>query len=717
MPSKTKGLIRKGWIIPMSSHLLVLVLIASVLPTSASAAANFYVAVNGNDAWSGRRAAPNRGKTDGPFATLEKARDAVRQLKGRDGIPAGGVSVWVRGGAYKAAQTFKLEAADSGSEKSPIVYRAFKGEKPIFSGALRVMGFQPVRDPAILARLPEESRGKVVQADLKALGITNIAPLRLGGSASGLGFNTHPLMELFFNGQALPLARWPNQGFVRVAKTGGEPTVPGGSLNPDTGRIFYDGDRPQRWKDDRDVLLYGYWYWDWADSYERVASIDPEKREIVLAPPYSAYGYRAGQPYYALNLLSEIDMPGEWYIDRASGTLYLYPPSDPAKAAVELSVAMFPLVQMEDASYVSLVGITWEIGGADGVIIHGGDHCLLAGCTLRRLGGNGVEIHGGTNHGLRSCDLYSLGRGGVVVDGGNRKNLTPGGHFVDNCEIYDLSRIDHTYTPAVLMTGVGNRITHNLFHDIPSSAVRLDGNDHLMEYNEVYRVVTESDDQGGVDMWNDPTYRGDIIRYNYFHHIGNWRHQGEELPVGQAGIRLDDAICGVLVHGNVFYRCASGRLGFGGLQIHGGKDNIVRNNVFAGCRTAISLSPWGETRWRDYTAKTLEGIDAPLFLARYPELAKLQEDHDVNLIRSNLVYDCDEFLRRDSGRNKMQDNLVTKEDPGFADAAAGDFSLAKISPALKEVDYRPIPFERIGLYLDEYRRVLPAQAIRQARAE
>ena len=99
-------------------------------------------------------------------------------------MPTSGVTVWVRGGAYKVAQTFKLEAMDSGSEKSPIVYRAFKGEKPIFSGGIRVMGFQPVRDPAILARLPEESRGKVVQADLKALGIANIAPLQLGGSAA-----------------------------------------------------------------------------------------------------------------------------------------------------------------------------------------------------------------------------------------------------------------------------------------------------------------------------------------------------------------------------------------------------------------------------------------------------------------------------------------------------------------------------------------------------
>lgn len=701
----------------MGSIRCVVALLAATLFAGNSMAGpkSFYVAANGSDKWSGTLAAPNRGKTDGPFATLERARDAVRQLKQSGGIPAGGLTVWVRGGTYKVARTFNLGAEDSGSAQSPVVYSAFKGEKPVFSGGVRVTGFQPVREAAILARLPEESRGKVVQADLKALGFADIAPLRLGGMAGGLGFNTHPLTELYFNGQAQPMARWPNQGSVRIVKM----SVPDGYTDQGragsrTGQFFYEGDRPLRWKDDKDLLLYGYWFWDWADSYERVSSIDTAKREITLAKPYSGYGYRAGQSYYAVNVLSEVDMPGEWYIDRAGGTLYFYPPSDPAKAAVELSAAMFPFVQMDNASYISLMGIAWELGGADGAIIRGGDHCLLAGCTLRRFGGNAVEIRGGTSHGLRSCDLHSMGRGGVVLSGGNRKDLTPGGHFVDNCDIYDLSRIDHTYTPAVWVDGVGNRLTHNLFHDVRSSAVRLNGNDHLVEYNEIYRVVTESDDQGGIDMWGDPTYRGDIIRYNYFHHVGNWRHQGEDVATGQSGIRLDDSISGVLVHGNVFYRCSSGRLGFGGLQIHGGKDNVVTNNIFAGSRTAISLSPWNEKRWRDYTAKTLDRIDAALFVARYPALAKLAEDYNVNLIRSNLVYGCDEFLRRDSGRNKMERNVVTKENPGFANAAAGDFRLTKISPALKEAKFEPIPFERIGLYRDEYRKALPAQALSRA---
>ncbi len=679
-----------------------------------ASAGDLYVATNGNNAWSGLLAEPDPGKTDGPFATMERARDEVRRLKKQKRMPSEGVTILIRGGHYKVTQTFMLEAEDSGTEKSPLTYRAFKGEIPVFSGGVRLTGFQPVLDTAVLARLPGEIRGKVMQADLKANGVTNLIPLRLGGFASGLGFTTHPVMELFFNGQALQPARWPNEGFVRIAAVD--------SSDGKTRSFRYNGDRPRRWRDEKDLLLYGYWFNDWADSYERIASIDTDKQTITLAPPYHRYGYRKGQRYYAVNVLSEIDMPGEWYLDRSSGTVYLYPPSDPEKAVVELSVAAFPFLQMGKVSHLTMQGLTWELGCADGIIIRNGDHCLLAGCTVRCFGGNGVGIIGGTNHGLRSCDIHSMGRGGVVVSGGDRKTLTPGRHSIENCEIYDLSRIDHTYTPAVMMSGVGNRIAHNLLHDMNSSAIRLSGNDHLVEFNEVYRVVRESDDQGGLDMWSDPTYRGNIIRYNYWHHIGNWRHLGEEPVYGQAGVRLDDAISGVKVEGNVFFHCATGKAGFGAIQIHGGKDNTVTHNIFVNCRTAVSFVPWDDKSWRDFTALAGHSlrspeIDSALYRSRYPELARLNEDHDVNMICNNLVYLCGEFLRRDSGRNTLIDNIITNDDPGFTDATNGIFNLAGNAPILRRTGFLPVPFEKIGLYSDGFRTALPIRAVGKARAE
>jgi len=681
------------------------------LPARPAPGAVLYVAPNGADA--------DPGTLDRPFATLERARDEIRRRKAQGGLPQGGIEVRVRGGVYRVTQTFRLAAEDSGTGQSPVVYRAHPQEKPVFTGGVRLGGFQAVRDPAILARLPEEARGKVVQAELKAHGITGLKPLVLGGFSSGRGFKTHPVMELFFNGRALPLARWPNEGYVRIADV----SAPDGHqihglAGSKTGRFTYEGDRPTRWKDEKEALLYGYWFFNWADSYERVASIDTQKREIALEPPYHGYGYRKGQHYYAVNLLCEIDVPGEWYLDRSTGMLYLWPPSDPSQAAVEISAAEFPFVTIEGASHVAFERLTWELGCADAVAIRGGQRCLLAGCTIRRFGGNGVEIHGGAGHGLLSCDIHSMGRGGAVISGGDRKTLAPSDHFVENCHIRNLSRVDHTYTPAVRMTGVGSRIAHNLLHDVRSSAINLTGNDHRVELNEIFHAVWESDDQGGVDMFGNPTFRGNVYRFNYWHHIGNWRQPAQDPPCGQAGIRLDDAISGTLVYGNVFYRCSAGRLGFGGVQIHGGKDNIVDGNVFVDCMAAISFSPWGEKRWREFTTKSLESaeIDKPLYLARYPELARLAEDHDVNAVWRNVAYRCGEFLRRNAGRARQLDNLVTAEDPGFVDANSGMLGLKPESSAFERIGLRPIPFGEIGLYRDAFRTELPSQAVLDARA-
>lgn len=661
----------------------------------------------------------NPGSADKPFATLERARDEIRAVKQRGGLPNGGVTVLLGDGRYPVRQTLELTAADTGAADAPIVYRAADGACPIFSGGISLSGFAPVSDAAILARLPEQARANVLQADLKAHGVTTLGPLVLGGFASGNGFKTYPVNELFFNGDAMQMARYPNEGVLYTADVA-EPdghTIHG-LTGSKTGRIRYDGDRPARWKGEPDAMLYGYWFFDWADSYERIAGIDTEKCEIELMKPYHSYGYRKGARYYAVNILSEIDMPGEWYLDRQNLTLYFYPPSDPAQADIALSLLASPMVHMQDASHVRFEGLTWELGTGDAILVKGGQQGLFAGCTVRRFGGNGIEITGGAGHGILSCDIYSMGRGGAVIYGGNRKTLEPGAHYVANCDIHHLSRIDHTYTPAVLVNGAGCRVLHNRMHHINSSAMRVEGNDHLIACNEVHDVLLESDDQGGADMFGNPTFRGNVYRHNYWHHIGNWRRTAEDLSCGQAGIRLDDAISGVLIQGNIFHRCASGKLGFGGVQIHGGKDNIVENNIFAQCAAAISFSPWGADRWKEFTAKSMEApqIDPALYLARYPQLAALPETPNINTVQRNIIWKCDQFLLRNNGQNILLDNNETADDALFTNPAAGDFTLTPAGIAAVPTGFKPIPVDQMGLYTDAYRHALPVAEIAAARS-
>jgi hypothetical protein len=561
---------------------------------------------------------------------------------------------------------------------------------------VRVGGFVTVTNQQVLSRLPAEARGQVMQTDLKAQGLTDF-----GGMAKrGFGARPSPLFELLFDGRALRPARWPNEGFV---KTG--PVADPGSGAPRRGAVFaFDGDRPLRWLEARDAWLFGYWHYLWADGSLPLAGVNPTVRRIETAEPYTyGGGVMPNRPYYVFNLLEEIDTAGEWYLDRAAGLLYLWPPRNPGEALVTVSMLSAPLVEMEAVSHVTLDGLVLEYGRFHGVTITGGQRCLLKGCTLRQLGGDGVLIEGGAEHLVVGCDLHHLARGGVRVKGGERQTLRPGRHVIENCHVYDFSRVDRTYTPAVWMDGVGNRVSHNHFHHSPCSALRLEGNDHLIEFNDIHHVLLETDDQGGLDMHFNPTYRGNILRYNFWHEIGSGG-----VPCGQAGVRLDDAISGVLVYGNVFQRCSHAL--FGGVQIHGGKENILDNNLFVDCPWAVSFSLWSNDRWRSFLAEAVRRGDVytnAVYLARYPALGRLAENPYVNSAWRNLVFNCGGFLTRDRGIQDLVDNWITSRDPGFVDAARQNFAVRPGIRFFGSSAFRPIPFAEIGLYKSEHRASWP----------
>jgi hypothetical protein len=669
----------------------------AVLEADSKTGLVIHVSVNGTDTGSG--------SSERPFGSLERARDEIRAWKRRGAPPAGGIEVLIHPGEYAVQRSFQLNAADSGTDDSPIVYRAVGSEAPRFTGGVRLREFKVAEDPGVLARLSESVRGRVWEANLAQAGVTQFIPFELGGFSSGRGFRTHPAMELFVDGEPMTLARWPNEGFVKTGPVPGPLTLPAWDRRPGTpeGRFRFEGDRPERWVNEPDAWLYGYWFWDWADSYEKIERIDLERREITLAKPWHGYGYRENQRYHAVNLLSELDAPGEWYLDRALGRVFLYPKGELGGALVELSVTAEPLVEIDGVSHLRFRGLLWECGAADGVRIQGGENVRLEGCTIRKMAGNGVEVRGGRRHALQSCDLYVLGRGGVVMAGGDRKTLTPGAHIVENCHIHHLSRIDHTYTPGVWLDGVGHRIRHNLIHHVASSAMRIEGNDHLIEFNEAHRVVLESDDQGAVDMFGNPTYRGNVYRYNYWHHLGDWDHPGEQSHTQRAGIRLDDAICGVLIQGNIFQRCSTGRTHFGGVQIHGGKENVVESNLFVDTAAAVSFTPWGEQRWREFVAKALDhpAIDRELYLQRYPALAELPQRNDLNKIRGNVALRCETMFLRAPAGTEATDNREHPRGTGLKEGPDGRLIWSETEAARLGVG--DIPFAKIGLYGDAWR--------------
>ncbi|GIX02994.1 MAG: hypothetical protein KatS3mg112_1931 [Thermogutta sp.] len=654
-----------------------------------------HVAPHGNDA--------QPGTAEAPLGSLAGARNRIRQIKKEQGLPRGGITVLVHGGIYRVSETLELTEEDSGTADSPIVYRAADNETPIFTGGTILAGAEPVQDPAIRARLPQSVRDKVLQIDLRANGINDFGSLGPRGFGRA-GYPTHPWVDVYFNDRPGTLARWPNEGFVTIEGL----VTPAGDAGAGKPAVWKVEGRPLEWAPSDDIWMFGYWRYLWAGTTIRVAKIDPQSHQLTTAGS-SGYGFAEGMPYYFFNVLEELDQPGEWYLDRTKGILYFYPPADISKLRITFPTLATPFVRMKNCAHVRLVKLTFECGRAEGIVIEGGQQVALLGCRMMRLGTNGVIIQGGEKHLVMGCDIGTVGAGGIRLAGGDETTLTPSGHVVENCHIWEFTRVDRNYAPAVHVDGVGSTIRHNLFHDSPHHGMRLEGFDHLVELNEVHSVVYEADDQSGIDMFGNPVSRGNVLRWNFWHHIGSGHN-----VAGQAGIRLDDMISGVVVYGNVFYRSAGGR--FGGLQIHGGKDNWVDNNLFINCKAAISFSPWSQSRWVESVQRWLEnarrrGLDVtkPPLSTRYPELLDLESNPNRNFILRSLVVNCGEFAIRDPGVNVFFDNHTAEGDVGFEDPSQHRFGLKPDAKPFQWFHFRAIPFDEIGLYPSPVRATWPVE--------
>ena len=709
-----------------------------------------YVATCGNDAWSGKLAKPNAEKTDGPFGTIERARDEIRKTKINGGLPKERIVVEILGGRYELAKPVELTAEDSGTAESPIIYRARPGDVVRISGGRFITGWKPVTDPEVLNRLDPSARGKVLQTDLKAQGIGEYGDLGLdaewklqtrlatrhyqgeytmGSSQASAGKNVRPRMEVFFDDEPMPIARGPNEGEVIVEEALGE-TVRDvrGHKSRLEGIFRYQGDYPKRWVGEKDAWVCGSWSRDWAEQRHPIKSLDPEQRVISVEPPYHYYGYSDGYWFFGFNILAELDRPGEWYVDREQGTLYFWPPGPVDAAQVEVSMAPL-LVTMKETAHVTIRGFEFATARGTAIRIDHGEQCRVVGCTFHNLGNHAVTIFEGKENGVVGCDMYGMAGGGIYLVGGDRKTLTPAGHYAENNHIHHFARWDRMYRPAVMLSGVGNRASHNLIHDAPHAAIVFGGNDHLIELNEIHNVCFESHDCGAIYAGRSWTLRGHVIRHNYLHHL--YGKSGGPCR----GIYLDDLFSGALIEGNVFYHA------FWPVFLGGGRDNVVQNNVFVDCPKAIHIDaralgwcgPHADGRIKEAREKgTIAGdrYQEPPFSTRYPQLPGLLDDEPKkpkgNVVRRNVFWQGQgENLRRVAGGQpvketwwddvaptirslvKIEDNLIN-EDPQFVDEQAGNFQLRDDSPAWK-LGFQRIPVEKIGPYDDDCRASWPVE--------
>lgn len=638
-----------------------------------SFAREYYVATGGDDN-------NNPGTIEQPFATLERARDTIRRFKTR-GLPDGGVTVYIRGGTYFRAKSFVLTPDDSGKEGKPIVYRAYPNERVSLVGghALQPGWFTRVSSAEpVWQRLDATARGQCLSVDLALLGITEYGePLQ---------------MELTFDGELMQLARWPNDGFARTTSAENDIT------------FGYDDPRPQRWIEALDAYAAGYWRYGWANRIEKIAHIDTENKEMTLAKS-PGYGIQPKKPYYVLNLVEEIDRPGEWYLDRQNRILYVWPPAEINATEILISTLTDPIVSMKDTSHIRLKGLTLEMGADDGIEISGGSDNLITDCVVRNVRKSGISL-AGTRNGVTTCEIHGTGETGVAVSGGDRHQLIAGENFVRHCRIHDFGRWQRTYAPAIRLSGVRCIAANNLLCDGPHSAILFGGNEHLIELNEIYGVCYEVDDAGSIYCGRDWGLRGNIIRHNFFHHIES-RLPGSN---GVHAVYLDDCASGITVFGNVFYEI-SGRA----IMCGGGRDNTIENNVIAKCGSAHFTDRRGKA-WidKDNSWKLLDKINRynytqPPWSTRYPRLARILDngyeqakEPEGCVIRYNIGWQNERWLEKNclgacGGFDFYTiEHNIEDQDPHFVDEENLNLALQDDSPAFHLRGFQPIGFDQIG---------------------
>lgn len=702
-----------------------------------------YIAPNGSDAWSGALTAPNDAETDGPFATLEHARDAIRAMKKSGALPPGGVAVHLREGAYELPATFKLTAEDAGTEDAPIVYRSHPGEKVVLTGGREITGFVP-------------HRGHVLKADVGAQDFKGVR-----------------FQQLLLDGRRQILARYPNfdhenphgGGFAYVD---GQPLnmykpLPGGE-NVRTIRCRPRDVRAWARPELGEVIIFPRYNWN--NTSVPIAAADPETGTITLAKDIADPNHpqsRSIRPldrFYVRGLPEELDAPGEWYLDRDTWTLYFWPPGPMENATVRAPVLDTLIDLGPQADWITFRGFTIE--GCDGVAvsIHDSEHCLVVGNTIHDTGGRlgwfaAVTVRGGRNCGVVGNDLYEICNDGIRLASGRdaRETLEPTGHYADNNYLHHIGVLNG-HGCGISLSGVGLRVSHNLIHDTTRCGIFGGGNDCVVEYNHIRHVNLETEDTGGYYVGGNWHIRGHIIRYNYVHDVLGYGRKGDTWtsPHYAWGIYLDDDHSGAHVYGNIVARTTKG-----GSHIHAGRDNLLENNIFIEhTQQQMQFSGHGHDHWvlGRHLKAFKEAMVKPAYREKYPELVDIDLGTiwhmSGNTFRRNIIYysepgaklyQCGVRDSRGFQNNTCDHNLVWHDglpvtigqwgmkdtppelsweqwqekgfdthsvvaDPLFVDPDSDDYRLRPESPALK-LGFKPIPVEDIGLYASPLRASWP----------
>ncbi len=656
----------------------------------------FYVSISGDDAWSGRLARTNQGRTDGPFRTLARARDRVRALKAREAITRP-VTIYVRGGVYPFEHPLLFTSEDSGTSEYTITYAAYPGEVPVLSGGRQITGWKC---------LHEVTRPRPTSRDAPT-GSSSLWMARVPGVKERKWY----FRQLFVNGERRQRARTPNQGFFQVD----------GEISPEQPARFKfrDGDLRLAWAEQGDVEVVALL--KWAEFRMPLKAVDKRTQTVTLSQKRQAWGDEKNPRYWVENTLDSLDAPGEWYLERSTGRLYYRPMAgeDMTRAQV-IAPFLQNLIRFEgdvEAGHfvhnIALEGLSlsytdWSLpvtgyvdtqaaydvsAAVEGLAAHS---CSILKCVFTHLGEYAIAFGKGSKENrIVGNEMTDLGAGGVKIGDPkdpNEEDEETSRNVISDNKIHDIGIV----YPAAVGVWVGqssdNTISHNDIHDTFYTAISVGwtwgygptaARGNVIEFNHLHHIGRGMLSDLGC-IYTLGVQPGTVLRNNLCHDVTRYEH-----GYGAWGIYTDEGSSGIVIENNLVYRAQDG-----GFHQHYGGENIVRNNIFAMGEEAQIR------RTRDEPHLSFTFAHNVVYWEGGQLLSGKWDDNHYRFER-NLYFrpggapitfgnwSFEEWQKR----GQDVESLIA--DPLFVDAKNGDFSLKGESPALK-MGFRPIDVSKVG---------------------
>jgi parallel beta-helix repeat protein len=539
-------------------------LFAGCLPGMGVAAEDvvFYVAPASNGVWFGTSANLPAGGKEGTAGSLQAVIEAARAARRGLG-PDAQATIFLRGGTYDLTAPLVLKPEDSG-----LTIAAYGQEKPILSGGRRITGWRTV-------------------AGKPGWWETEIPSVRDGAWY---------FQSLFVNGRRAQRARTPHEGFFRID---------GDSSQDHPARLsFHPGDIKPEWALGGDVEVVALLAW--ADFRMFIRAVDESNHLAILSTNASPSNREKNARYFIENAPESLEAPGEWHLDRKTGVLTYIARSgeDLAHAEViapqleELAVLQGDLAGKRPVEHVTLRGLTFSytdwrtpaagyvdpqaaVGVRGDIRAEGATDCALQTCTFAHLAGYAIQLGRGCQRDeVSHCDLFDLGAGGIRIGEPNQRpdafDQNHSQRITDN-HIHQAGLIYPSGVGVLVLQSGANLVAHNEIDHLYYSAISVGWywgyqetpcRENTIEFNHLHDIGQGMlSDMGGV--YTLGIQKGTVIRNNLIHDV-------ESFTYGGWGLYTDEGSSDILLENNVVYHCKSA-----GFHQHYGRENVIRNNIFA----------------------------------------------------------------------------------------------------------------------------------------